>query len=316
MALKAAFFDAVRTSLFAGRLSTAQVEGMEALERAWAARGDGNNQRLAYILGTAYHETARTMQPIYERGAKAYFNKYEPGTKIGKALGNTLPGDGYLFRGRGHVQLTGRANYVRAGKAVGLDLAAAPDRALDISVSAHICVVGCMEGWFTGKDLSDYIDDLDEADAEDLREFANARRVVNGTDKAAAIAGYALLFEKALKASKYTANGPAPTVAPPTSASPKRKTLSDLFKGWFVQQATTKIASTIVKETKMSSNLFHNILNIAIAIVAILSLPEVVAVLPPDVGLALVGIVGVLKTIINIARDGFSGLFKEQPPVR
>lgn len=66
----------------------------------------------------------------------------------------------------------------------------------------------------------------------------------------------------------------------------------------------------------MSSNLFHNILNIAIAIVAILSLPEVVAVLPPDVGLALVGIVGVLKTIINIARDGFSGLFKEQPPVR
>lgn len=117
----------------------------------------------------------------------------------------------------------------------------------------------------------------------------------------------------------FPVKAPAKPVAapiPPTSTSPKRKTLSDLFKGWFVQQATTKIASTIVKETKMSSNLLHNLLNVAIAIVAILSLPEVVGILPPDIGLAVAGGVGILKTLINIVRDGFGGLFKEQPPVR
>lgn len=115
----------------------------------------------------------------------------------------------------------------------------------------------------------------------------------------------------------FPAEAPAtPKPISPTSASPRPKTVMDWLKGLFIKQATTSALNVIVKETKMSSNLFHNILNVAIAIVAILSLPEVVAVLPPEIGLALVGIVGVLKTVINIARDGFSGLFKEQPPVR
>lgn len=213
--MNAAFFDAVRSSLFGGKLTQAQVDGIKALERAWNARGDDNVQLFAYVLGTAYHETAHTMQPIYERGKRSYFDKYEPGTKIGKVLGNVHPGDGYTYRGRGHVQLTGRANYAKAGKAIGLNLIDDPDRALDMSVSAHVCVIGCLEGWFTGKDLSDYIDDLDEDDAEDLREYANARRVVNGTDKAALIAGYALQFEKALKAAKYSGKPYAEPSEPP-----------------------------------------------------------------------------------------------------
>ncbi len=50
----------------------------------------------AYVLATAYHETAHTMKPIYERGGKAYFNKYDAGTAIGKRLGNTVKGDGSL----------------------------------------------------------------------------------------------------------------------------------------------------------------------------------------------------------------------------
>lgn len=210
-----AFFNAVRSSLFGGKLTQAQVDGMNALERAWRARGDGNLQRFAYVLATAYHETARTMQPIYEKGPRAYFDKYEPSTKVGKILGNRHPGDGYLYRGRGHVQLTGRGNYFKAGKKLGLDLVNNPDRALDMGVSAHVCVIGCLEGWFTGKDLADYIDGVDESDAEDQREFTEARRVVNGTDKAALIAGYAIKFEKALQAAKYgVAPPPQPNAAP------------------------------------------------------------------------------------------------------
>jgi predicted chitinase len=42
-------------------------------------------------------------------------------------LGNTHPGDGALYKGRGPLQVTGRANYAHAGKALGLDLIDHPD---------------------------------------------------------------------------------------------------------------------------------------------------------------------------------------------
>jgi putative chitinase len=196
-ALSAAFFDAVRP-MFGGSLSQSQVDGMQAIVNAFAERGDGNERHLAYLLGTTKHETADTMQPIYERGSKKYFDKYEPGTKIGKGLGNTSKGDGYLFRGRGFVQLTGRANYRK------FNIESEPDKALDPEVAANILVMGCLKGMFTGKKLADYTT------------FINMRRVVNGTDKAALIAGYAETFLRALEAVDIPAPQ-APEVAPPAA---------------------------------------------------------------------------------------------------
>lgn len=204
------FFAAIRPA-FGGSLTEKQVEGINAILTAWEKYGDGNYQKLAYILATAKWETAHTMQPIYERGAKAYFNKYEPNTPIGKRLGNTLTGDGYKYRGRGFVQLTGRRNYSYAGTQLTLDLLVNPDKALDPAVAARILVVGTLDGWFTGKGLGNYIDDVDEGDDEDLKEFVAARRTVNGTDKATVIGEMALQFEKALEKAKLAHPAPDPT---------------------------------------------------------------------------------------------------------
>jgi len=66
----------------------------------------------------------------------------------------------------------------------------------------------------------------------------------------------------------------------------------------------------------VNSNLFHNILNVAIALVAIVSLPEVMALIPPEIGLSIAGIAATLKVVINVIRDGIGGLAKEQPPVK
>lgn len=175
--------------LFGGRLTQPQVDGCETILKA--AHGWPRVFR-AYLLATAFHETARTMQPITEYGGRRYFDKYDTG-KLAKDLGNTpeADGDGYLYRGRGYVQITGRANYAKAGAKLGIDLLGEPDAALRPAVASRILVQGCVEGWFTGARLGDYL-------ASQNPDYRGARRVVNGTDRAELIAGFARHFETAL----------------------------------------------------------------------------------------------------------------------
>lgn len=68
----------------------------------------------------------------YDGDPEVYFAKYD------HRDGNYLPGDGYKFRGRGYIQLTGRANYTSYGKEVGLNLIDNPDLALNPVVAAKI----------------------------------------------------------------------------------------------------------------------------------------------------------------------------------
>jgi len=203
------FFGKLRgTSLFPHGLRQQQVDGLGRLLDVWDSfyQKDGERDELAYDLATSFHETGEALQPVAERGSRGYFAKYEPGTALGRMLGNTEPGDGWRFRGMGDVQNTGRRNAqlsgmkltAKLGKTV--DFVARPEDRLDPVLSAHCLFLGDREGWWSGKALARYLDGKDEPDEEQLREFIAARHVVNGTDKARMIAGYALFFEKALRA--------------------------------------------------------------------------------------------------------------------
>ena len=83
-----------------------------------------------------------------------------------------------------------------------------PDKAL----AAQVMFAGMSQGWFTGKKLSDYFKD-GKAD------WKNARRIINGTDKADTIAGYGKAFYRALQAAVTTdVPAPKPSPQPPVDA--------------------------------------------------------------------------------------------------
>ena len=86
------------------------------------------------VIATIAVETG-CFTPIKERGGPAYLTNLYEGRKD---LGNDQPGDGVLFRGRGFVQITGRADYARYGQLIGRDLVSNPDLALQPSIAAAI----------------------------------------------------------------------------------------------------------------------------------------------------------------------------------
>lgn len=199
---RAAFFKTVRLRL--GPLNQSQVDGIETLLDAI------NGQPLAwqaYMLATAWHETAQTMQPIKERGGDAYFTRLydvagdRPKTCI--AYGNTCAGDGPKYCGRGYVMLTWKANYAGADRELAQagiikvgDLIANPDLAMRPDIAAFIMVRGMVEGWFSGKKLADY---LPAQGVATKPQYVQARRIINILDKADLIEGYAQAFERALR---------------------------------------------------------------------------------------------------------------------
>mgnify|MGYP001765648213 CR=1 FL=1 len=214
------FFDHIRP-MFGGRLTAEQVDGFNVIFEAWRKVGDGNIRHLAYILGTAKHETGNAMQPVKETTSAR--NPSPSDAKVKEILtkawkAGKLPwvksdywSSGWF--GRGFVQLTHKANYVKAGEKLGIDLVSDPSKAMIPEVSALILIRGMQEGWFTGKKLSDAGD------------FLEARRIVNGTDRAGQIATYANGFLSALEAAEAASPPPKPATppAPEKPASAPRK---------------------------------------------------------------------------------------------
>lgn len=106
-----------------------------------------------------------TFKPQTERyngDAHEYFKRYDGR----KDLGNTQPGDGFRFRGRGFVQITGRANYQKYGRSTGNDLLSHPDNALIPEVSAQL--------------LACYFRDRGVAEAAKTQDWPRVRYLVNG----------------------------------------------------------------------------------------------------------------------------------------
>lgn len=187
------FFSAYRGAW--GKLTQGQVNGLESLLAALEADADVTDIRhAAYMLATVKHECADTWQPVQERGTPAYFDKYEPGTRYGRQLGNKNKGDGARYKGRGYPQITGLDNYARLGAMIGLgdELVLNPERALEPAIAYRIMSVGMRRGAFTGRKLAHYIN------AQGC-DYINARRVINSLDRAELIAGYALVFEAILR---------------------------------------------------------------------------------------------------------------------
>lgn len=158
-------------------LNGTQKDSVEQIVQAFAQHGDGDHRKLAYILATAWHESR--LKPIKEYRAKAGTSAYERQNRYWPS--------GYY--GRGFVQLTWKENYEEMGEVVGADLVSSPDLALNVEYAAKIIVYGMMNGTFTGKKLGRYISAI-------TKDYYNARRVVNGTDKASLIKGYAEKIEK------------------------------------------------------------------------------------------------------------------------
>ena len=189
------FIDAIRKNFFNGKLSVQQFEGIKAILVKWDESGFKDLRWLAYMLGTVYHETARTMYPIEEYG-KGKGRRY--GNKI-KQSGKSYSEPNQIYYGRGYVQLTWFENYERMGRILGIPLLQKPELALVPEHSANIMFEGMtrgvtFKGDFTGRCLEQYFNDTTE-------DWYNARRVINGVDRAELIAGYSKRFYEILKAS-------------------------------------------------------------------------------------------------------------------
>ncbi len=123
-----------------------------------------DQRQLAYVLSTAIGESG--LRPIKEyrcapsQGCYALQNRYWPSG----------------FYGRGYVQLTWQSNYDKFGKLLGVNLVGNPDLALRPDIAGKIICIGMTRGLFTGVGLGNYFNGGTD--------WYNARRIVNGLDKA------------------------------------------------------------------------------------------------------------------------------------
>ena len=233
-----AFYASLRSrssGVFGTSLSQPQVNGVNAILDEGQRRGI-SLRYLAAILAEAYHETGHKMQPVsenlyyssavrirqvwptrfasiasaapYAKNPQKLANKVYSG-RMGN--GDEMSGEGWLYRGRGLSQITGKANYARFG------IASNPDQALDLETSVRVLFDGMVLGTFTDKRLSDY-------DRGGSYDYKGSRAIINGdvTKNGGLIETYGKAFEAALRAAAYVSQAPQPrpTIPPELPTAP------------------------------------------------------------------------------------------------
>lgn len=194
-------FNILRASL-SRTLTQEQVDGINHYVSEMDKDGGISYAQASYVLATVWHETATKMKPIEEYGkgkgrtygtwyknSKGDLYSFKNGNKKEAYLYKDFP---HLYYGRGDTQNTWFDNYSKLSKVFGVDFLRKPELLLTREWSTKVTLYSMKNGLYTGKKLSDYINST-------KTDFVNARRIINGTDKASQIAKYAEVFLKALK---------------------------------------------------------------------------------------------------------------------
>lgn len=216
------------TWLFQGGLRQTAIDTLDAILDETELRGITDYRLPAYMMSTARGEVGVGMSPVREgfsqsdAQARAYVKKNFPRY--------SMIVNGHMYYGRGLVQLTWERNYIVMGTLLGIDLKNNPDMALESGVAVQILFEGMMRGVsgkgdFTGKALEDYFNST-------IEDWVNARRIINGVDRAQQFAAFGRRFYQHLQASLEVdvptpAAQPAPPEQPEEPYSPFRKAL-----GW------------------------------------------------------------------------------------
>ncbi|MDQ1212479.1 glycoside hydrolase family 19 protein [Pantoea anthophila] len=169
------FLDAIKVNEydFSTREST-----IHAIIEESRKQGLNLHSQIAYILATVKRETGDTFQPVREGDWSGHTSTDEYRRKHYRY---------YPYYGRGYVQITWDYNYKAYSEKLGVDLFSQPDKALEPNNALFILIDGFKNGVFTGKKLSDYVNDIES-------DFFNARKCINGLDHAAQIKEFANEF--------------------------------------------------------------------------------------------------------------------------
>lgn len=216
----ASFFNLIRKTIFSAGLRQSQVDGINALLLACERQGITDARWVANILAQVHHETGGTMMPESENltyttaarlcqvwpkrfptiaSATPYVRNPEAlainvyGDRLGNRTGTR---DGWLYRGQGQIQPTGRDHFVRFGNLLGVDLVGSPELAMELGTSASIAVVGMVRGLFTGRGLEDFFSTT-RNDPKGARAIVNGDVAANGAKVAALHASFLKAIEGA-----------------------------------------------------------------------------------------------------------------------
>ena len=253
---KTTFYITAR-AIMGGRLSQKQVDSIDAILAESDARKI-SNEWLAYILATAQGESGMdysrrenmnyskerliemAADPSYRRWRDRINGRFSEYARQPKKLANLVyhsilgngdeaSGDGWIYRGWGLPQITGRDNFRKFG--LNADSAAS----ITPSDAARALFDGMISGWFTGKKLADF-------DVPGGFDFVGARRIVNGQAQAAQYAANAQKWLDAMDGAGRVVNAnnaedkavvkePGPLFGNDYEAKP----IKDSFLGWILR---------------------------------------------------------------------------------